>query len=72
MTHSYGNGRRLDDSKSLGELSFQVKYNTQNCILIHGMYIKFNMDELTCFDFEYVDWRLLRCGNLVEEKDGDA
>ncbi|KAE8055214.1 hypothetical protein FH972_012070 [Carpinus fangiana] len=24
MTHSYGNGRRLDDSKSLGELSFQI------------------------------------------------
>lgn len=25
MTHSYGNGRRLDDSKALGELDFQVK-----------------------------------------------
>lgn len=24
MTHSYGNGRRLDDSKALGELDFQV------------------------------------------------
>lgn len=24
MTHAYGNGRRVDDSKSLGELSFQV------------------------------------------------
>ncbi|XP_062146610.1 histone deacetylase complex subunit SAP18-like [Alnus glutinosa] len=24
MTHSYGNGRRIDDSKSLGELSFQI------------------------------------------------
>ncbi|KAB1217148.1 Histone deacetylase complex subunit SAP18 [Morella rubra] len=25
MTHAYGNGRRVDDSKSLGELSFQRK-----------------------------------------------
>ncbi|KAF3448459.1 hypothetical protein FNV43_RR09172 [Rhamnella rubrinervis] len=24
MTHSYGNGRRLDDGKSLGELDFQI------------------------------------------------
>lgn len=24
MTHSYGNGRRLDDSKALGELDFQI------------------------------------------------
>ncbi|XP_010255598.1 PREDICTED: histone deacetylase complex subunit SAP18 [Nelumbo nucifera] len=24
MTHSYGNGRRLDDSKALAELSFQI------------------------------------------------
>lgn len=24
MTHSYGNGRRLDDSKALSELNFEV------------------------------------------------
>lgn len=30
MTHSYGNGRRLDDSKALGELDFQVKLGFMN------------------------------------------
>lgn len=36
MTHSYGNGRRLDDSKALGELDFQVK-------LVHELsYLKVN------------------------------
>lgn len=25
MTHSYGNGRRLDDGKALGDLDFQVR-----------------------------------------------
>lgn len=28
MTHSYGNGRRLDDSKALAELNFEVKHHT--------------------------------------------
>lgn len=26
MTHSYGNGRRLDDSKALAELNFEVNH----------------------------------------------
>ncbi|KAJ0047537.1 hypothetical protein Pint_15957 [Pistacia integerrima] len=24
MTHSYGNGRRIDDSKALAELNFEI------------------------------------------------
>lgn len=33
MTHSYGNGRRLDDGKALAGLSFQVKVQVYDAML---------------------------------------
>lgn len=79
MTHAYGNvggnmGRRLDDSKSLNELKFQVNeilyqrywnafdvqyFPTSSFILFGG--------DLTSSHFDYVDWRLFGCGSSIEE-----
>lgn len=47
MTHSYGNGRRLDDSKALAELNFEVNY-----IFIHTvMFAIFHTDVLMPYLF---------------------
>lgn len=65
-TLSYGNGRRLDDSKSLGELSFQVNLNIYTHMHNH---VCINFIKLIFFFIlDNVDWRLLGCGNLLEEK----
>lgn len=64
MTHSYGNGRRLDDSKALAELNFEV-----NHIFIPTVILRYSMQ--TCLFhicFPVVEWRLLGCRNLVEGK----
>ena len=74
MTHAHGNiGRRLDDSKSLNELKFQVNEIIYRCYLnafqVYYFCILSSIFQVwpDILFWLCVDWRLFGCGNPIEE-----
>lgn len=72
MTHSCGNGRRIDDDKALGGLDFQVQNRISSFQLHQHNLILWMFLVLTSVVFDDADWGLFGCGYHIENKVGDV